>query len=130
MSVINQSNLMLCNMGQGGIIMFIKKKIKANLKVIYFWKYKICWGGKKIFVKEEQLSGKADIRFRASVTYQFFILSYSHEHKMVSTEEHHYACFYNCYLLIAPIQASSDMPFDILHPVMGQMANKHLPSQV
>lgn len=34
------------------------------------------------------------------------------------------------YSLIAPVEAGGDVALHILHPVMGQVAHQHLPSQV
>lgn len=37
---------------------------------------------------------------------------------------------YCIYSLIAPVQTSSDVSLHILHSIMGEVANKDLPSQV
>lgn len=42
----------------------------------------------------------------------------------------YYISFIYIHSLIAPVETSSDVSLDILHSIVGEMANKDLPSQV
>lgn len=59
----------------------------------------------------------------------FFISAFYNQPKELSLQFYYFSSLY-IHSLIAPVQTSSDVSLDVLHSVMGEMANKDLPPQV